>query len=133
MKKELQRILWVLLIRTVRKQHQSMLHLSRIKAATYYVQGVRSARLGLLGYLGLCFLRLLFGAGFLLLHAGLFLYLPWDLKTKGFWLLVLGGAYLLIAVLALAFLLSQRMWMRVSGADQAVHRAVSNQALRAKG
>lgn len=126
MNRRFHRLIWLLLLRMVRRQRDSIIHLTRIKTAIYYVKGIQSARLALVGYLGLCLLRLIFGAGFVLVHAGLFLYLPGDMRTKGKWIMVLGGIYLLISIIVFAVLLSQRIWMRVSGANKAVMRAVDN-------
>lgn len=126
MNRRFHRIIWLLLLRMVRRQRDSIIHLTRIKTAIYYVKSIQSARCALIGYLSLCLLRLIFGAGFVLVHAGLFLYLPGEMRTKGKWLMIVGGIYLLITIIVFAVILSQRMWMRVSGANKAVIRAVEN-------
>jgi len=122
-------VLWLLLLRMVRQQQRSALHTVRIKTATYYVKGVQVARRSLMGYLGLCMLRYLLGFGFLLLHFGLLLYLPWTLKEKGLLLLILSGSYMLIASVAFSVLLSQRTWMKVTAAGQVMTRAVQNRPM----
>jgi len=116
----------------VRRQQRSAMHIARIKTATYYVRGVQAVRRGLMGYLGLCVLRYLLGFGFLLLHVGLLLYLPWTLKEKGLFLIVLSAIYMLIAGVAFSVLLAQRTWMKTTAADQMVIRAVQNRPMRKK-
>ena len=128
-RKKTHRVLWLLLLRLMQPEQLRAVHIARIKAATYYVKAVQTARSGLMGYLGLCLLRYVMGFGFLLLHAGLALYLPWTLQEKGLLFLILGGSYMLITGIAFMILLAQRTWMKVSSADEAVIRAVQNRSM----
>jgi len=132
MKKAFGRLLWLMLLRLLRRERRSAVHLGRIKVATCYVKGVQAARWGVMGYLGLCLMRFALGFGFLLLHAGLVLYLPWSVRDKGLLLLILGGLYTAFAGVAFAALLSQRTWMKATRADEVVDRAVRNRPLRDK-
>jgi len=123
------RLLWLLILRLVRRQQRNAVHMARIKTATYYVKGVQAARLSLMAYLGLCMLRFTLGFGFVLLHAGLLVYLPWSAKQKGLLLMGLGGFYAVAGMIVFAALLSQRTWMKATRADEAVARAVRNRPL----
>lgn len=122
-------LLLKLLVRIARGKQRAMLHLTRIKFATCYVKSVRTVRMMFLAYLGVTLFCLLLGCGFILLHVGLFYHLTWSVPAKGLLLLALGGVYLLIAITALAFLTSERLWMRASRADKAVQRAVSDKPI----
>ena len=133
MKKELQQMLWNIFLRLARSKQKDMAHLARIRAAIFYVKGVKAMRLTFLGYLGLSLLCLLLGSGFILLHIGLFFYLPWTIAAKGLLLLVLGALYLAIGAIALAVLSSEGLWMRLTQADRAVGRAVQNRPLCSRG
>ncbi len=128
-RKKTHHVLWLLLLRLMQPEQLRAVHIARIKAATYYVKAVQAARGGLMGYLGLCLLRYVMGFGFLLVHAGLALYLPWTLQEKGLLFLILGGSYMLITGIAFMILLAQRTWMKVSSADEAVVRAVQNRSM----
>jgi hypothetical protein len=96
----------------------------RIRATFAYVKTLQVARQGIMGLLGLSFLLLLVNCGLLVFHIGLFFYLPWSLQDKGLLLMILGGSYVLLTLLGCAFALSQRRWMRKTGADKAVRNAL---------
>ncbi len=128
-RKKTRHVLGLLLLRLMQPEQLRAVHIARIKAATYYVKAVQGVRSGLIGYLGLCLLRYVMGFGFLLLHLGLALYLPWTVKDKGLLFLILGGSYMLITGIVFMILLAQRTWMKISSADEAVDRAVQNRSM----
>ena len=131
MKNKSGRLIWRLLLWLARGERRNAVRLGRIKVATCYVKGVQAARRGLLSYLGLCLMRFALGFGFLLLHAGLLLYLPWSTREKGVLLLILGGIYIAAGAVALTLFLSQRAWMKATRADEIVERAPRNESRRA--
>lgn len=101
-----------------------VLHLLRIEAAARMVRVVRMARLLFLGWLALCLLAVLVVAGLVLAHVGLYLLLPFP--ANAITLLALGVFYLLLAGLVLAWAMSERTWLRVSGAGKRVDSALGN-------
>ena len=105
----------------------------RIKAATGYVKGVRAARTAVLAYVGFCLLVALLAAGFILFHVGLYVRLAWEPADKALLMMVMGGVYMAIPAIGFAILASQRLWMRATGADEAVRRALRNRPLCGSG
>jgi len=57
-------------------------------------------------------------AGFLLIHVGLFLYLPWSVPTKALILVVLGLIYLVVPLIFILRICSRRTWLKLSRADE---------------
>ena len=66
-------------------------------------------------------------AGILLVHAGLFILLPWTLEAKAVLGMALGLAYVLIGIVVLRAAMDERMWMEKSGVagmlDEAIGRS----------
>ncbi len=111
------------------RYRRSSLDLARIEGAICYVKGVRHARRAfLVGVAALGGLGLL-AAGFVILHAGLFLLLflafgaGWVLAAT---LLILGVLYTLVPLAVLRRLCSQGAWMRFFKADRVVRQAVKD-------
>ena len=90
----------------------------KVEAATRYVAGVRKARRGFIALIGSFLLLLLMMSGFLLIHVALFMWLPWALPLKALLLLGLGLIYLLIGLLAVLAVCSERAWMKFTKVDQ---------------
>ena len=70
------------------------LQLLEIETAKCYLHGVQIARMSALGLMGLGLVIGLIGLGALLLHAGLFLLLPWTVATKAVLGMALGLVYM---------------------------------------
>lgn len=100
----------------------------KIRAAVWYVKGVAGARVAFMSYVALLALLLLGAAGFILLHVGLFIVLPLSLRVKGLLFLALGAVYLLVPLLALRRLCSQKTWMDFTRADDLVARVTGTDA-----
>lgn len=99
--------------------------LLRIEAARTYLRGVQAARQSVGGLILIGLLISLVLTGALLLHAGLFLLLPWSLKARAVLALGLGLAYLLGGGLALRAALCERAWLERSGAAALLERALN--------
>jgi len=124
MTKTSDKVLWMMIYQLLRSQQRSVLRPLRIRATLMYVKGVRAARWTAFGLVGLCLLYIFLFGGFLLFHVGLFFYLPWTAAEKGCLFMGLGGGYVALTLLILAFALSQKRWMRMTGADKAVLEAL---------
>ena len=68
--------------------------------------------------------KLFLFAGFAIFHAGLFFYLDVGESEKGEIFMILGGVYFLLMVLGIFMALSQKRWMKMTGADKAVMKAI---------
>lgn len=89
----------------------------KIQAAIWYVKGVAQARRIAVRIVAVVAALLLAMVGFVILHVGLFLWLPVSVATKGMLLAVLGLIYLVVAGLVIRALLSEESWLRSSGAS----------------
>lgn len=118
------KVMWLLIYRMLRREQRSLSRPLRIKMTMMYVKAVQAARSSVMALIGLCILSSFLFGGFLLFHLGLFLYLPWDTAEKGELFMWLGGGYFLLSLLFCAGVLSQRRWMRMTGADDAVRKAL---------
>ncbi|MBK7142091.1 MAG: hypothetical protein IPH75_08430 [bacterium] len=89
----------------------------KVRAAIYYLEGVKSARQILILICLLVFVITLIGAGLVLIPLALLLFMPWAPETKAIVGLVIGFLYLLIPSVALISLLSEKRWMKLTGAN----------------
>lgn len=93
------------------------LRLLKIRAAIYYLEGIKTARQVLILLCMLIFVITLIGAGLVLIPVALLLFMPWQPETKAIVGLVIGIIYLLIPAIALLFLLSEKRWMKLTGTN----------------
>lgn len=93
------------------------LRLLKIRAAIYYLEGIKTARQVLILLCTLIFVITLIGAGLVLIPLALLLFMPWQPETKAIVGLVIGFIYLLIPAIALLFLLSEKRWMKLTGTN----------------
>jgi uncharacterized membrane protein HdeD (DUF308 family) len=63
-----------------------------------------------------------FGAA--LLHAGLFILLPWSLQTKAILGMILGLVYVIAGAVAIRAALNEKTWMDKSGAGRMLEEAI---------
>jgi hypothetical protein len=118
----LTKFLTLLFLGWVRNYHKNTINLMKIEGAGYYVKGVGEARKIFLGHVLLNCVLFLLLSGFLLMHAGLFLYLDWPIRTKSLLFLGLGVVYFLVALGVILRFCSQKKWMEFSGAGDMVAR-----------
>jgi hypothetical protein len=100
------------------------LKLLKLRAAIYYLEGVKGARRILILVCLLVFVITLIGAGLVIIPLALLLFMPWEPTTKAIVGIVIGAIYLLVPVVALIPLLSQKRWMRVTGATEVLRKLV---------
>jgi len=98
----------------VNYQHLSI-RMLKIEAAKSYLHGVRLVRLSAIGLMQVVFVVGLIGGGVLLLHAGVFILLPWTVKAKAILGLVMGTAYVVTGVLLLRVAMDEKTWLQKSG------------------
>ena len=92
--------------------------LLRIEAAKAYLRGVQVARLSAIGVMGLGLVIALICVGVLLLHAGLFILLPWTVEAKAILGMFLGLTYVVVGVIVLRAAMDEKTWMDKSGATE---------------
>lgn len=99
------------------------IELLRIEAAKWYLRGLQMTRLSALGLMGMGLVITLIGVGLLLLHAGLFILLPWTVEAKALLGVGLGLVYVVVGAIALRLAMDEKMWMEKSGATRMVEEA----------
>ena len=93
-----------------------LLKLLKLEAAICYLQGIKCAhRMVVLTCLLVCAITLI-GAGMVLVPLALLLFAPWEPVTKVIVGVCIGAAYLIVPAVALILLLSEKRWMRLTGA-----------------
>ena len=98
------------------------LKMLKIRAAIYYLEGVKSAHHILIITCLLVFMITLLGAGLVLIPLALFFFMPWEPVTKGMVGIIIGMIYLLVAVVTLFSLLSEKRWRRLTGANDVLRK-----------
>ena len=94
----------------------------KLRAAIYYLEGVKGAHRILILVCVLVFVITLIGAGLVMVPMALLLFMPWDPVTKAVVGIVIGAVYLLVPAVALISLLSEKRWMRLTGANEILRR-----------
>jgi len=96
----------------------------RVQGALAYVKLIKGTRRMtiLLCVLVLC--AIVLGCGFLLVPVALCLFMPWTGETKAIVAGSVGVAYILIPLIVMLTLFSERRWLRVSKADKLVRAAL---------
>ncbi|MDF3130981.1 phage holin family protein [Kiritimatiellaeota bacterium B1221] len=108
----------------LRSQQTGLTQPLRIRMAIAKVEAVKIVRGSVMGIFLLSLFYLFLFTGFVLFHVGLFFYLDWTVVDKGALFMIIGAVYFLLMILGMMMGLSQRRWMRKSGADKAVYNAL---------
>ena len=99
------------------------LDLFKIQAAAAYVKGVQAVRRWWIGAILLAIVLLLLMVGFVMVHVGFFLWMPWCLVTKAIILLVLGLVYMGLALVVIFKICSEKAWLESSQANKLIEEA----------
>jgi len=94
----------------------------KIKAATFYLEGVKGARRVVILLCLLVFVITLIGAGFVLIPLALLFFAPWEPQTKAIVGIAIGAVYLLAPLVVMFMVLTEKRWMAVTGAQHFVKK-----------
>jgi len=94
----------------------------KLRAAIYYLEGVKGAHRILILVCVLVFVITLIGAGLVMVPLALLLFMPWEPTTKAVVGIVIGAVYLMVPAAALISLLSEKRWMRLTGATEVLRK-----------
>ena len=114
-------MLATLAIKLLNDYRNVSLQLLKIEATKCYLQGMLMARLSALGLMRMGLFIALIGVGVLIFHAGLFMLLPWSVETRAILGMCLGLIYALLGAVALHRSMSEKKWMKKSGAADMLH------------
>jgi hypothetical protein len=101
-----------------------LLKMLDLQAAIYYVEGVKGAHRILILISQLVFVITMICAGLVMIPLALLIFMPWEPTTKAVVGIVIGAIYLLVPAVALISLLSEKRWMRLTGASKALRKVV---------
>jgi len=107
----------------IKSYRRLSIDLLKIQAAMAYVKGVQTMRRWWIGALLLASVLLFLAAGFVIIHVGFFLWVPWAPATKGVILLCLGLIYMGLALAVIFKLCSEKAWMEGSQANKLIEQA----------
>ncbi|MCX7009010.1 MAG: hypothetical protein NTY53_17475 [Kiritimatiellaeota bacterium] len=99
--------------------------LLKIEATKAYLRGVQLARQSALGVLGMGLMIGLICVGLVLIHAALFILLPWTLQAKAILGLGLGLVYVILGGVVLRAAMDEGVWMDKSGATAMLKEATA--------
>ncbi len=88
----------------------------KLRVAICYLEGVKRAHRIVLLAGAIVFVITLAGAGILLVPLALLLFAPWEPATKAMVGISIGAVLVLVPAVALTMLLSEKRWMRLTGA-----------------
>jgi hypothetical protein len=92
----------------------------KIEAAILYLKALKGIRRFVIAAMLLFFFVVVFGCGFLLIPIALLLFMPWDPQTKAIVGICIGAAYVLIPVIVISMLLSEKRWVKWSGVEKLI-------------
>lgn len=101
---------------------EPVLRMFKVQAAIFYLEGIKGVRRVILQMVLLVFLITLIGAGLVLVPLALLLFMPWSPQTKAIVGLLIGLLYLLVPLVALIPLLSEKRWMKITGAQDVLKK-----------
>jgi hypothetical protein len=101
------------------------IQLLKIESAKSYLHGVRMVRLSAIGLMRMGLVIGLICVGVVLFHAGLFILLPWSVKTKALLGMLLGLSYAVVGYVALRASMDEKTWLEQSGAAKMLEEANS--------
>jgi O-antigen/teichoic acid export membrane protein len=96
----------------------------KLRVAIYYLEGVKGAHRILILTCLTVFMITLIGASLVMIPVSLLFFMPWEPITKAVVGIVIGAIYLIIAVITLISLLSEKRWMRLTGANDVLRKLV---------
>jgi hypothetical protein len=100
----------------------------KLQGAIAYLKLVRGTRRAAMLFCLLILCIIVLGCGFLLVPVALCLFMPWAPETRAIVAASIGAAYIIIPVIVVLVLFSEKRWMKASGAAKLVKAALRKQA-----
>jgi hypothetical protein len=101
---------------------RTIVDLLKIEAAIAYLKVLQGTRRFVMVVMLLFFFVVVLGCGFLLIPIALLLFMPWDPQTKAIVGICIGAAYVLIPIIVISVLLSEKRWIRWSGVGRLIRQ-----------
>jgi hypothetical protein len=101
---------------------RTTIDLLKIEAAIAYLKALKGVRRFIIVAMLLFFSVVVLGCGFLLIPVALLLFMPWDPQTKAIVGICIGAAYILVPIIAISVLLSEKRWVKWSGIEKLIRQ-----------
>jgi len=115
---------WELLKQLIGQKIETSVALFKIDAAITYLNIIKGTRRMAMLFCLMVLGVVVLACGFLLIPVALCLFMPWTPQTRVIVAASFGSAYILIPLIVVMTLLSQKRWMRASRADKLLHAAL---------
>lgn len=102
---------------------QTIIALLKIETAIVCLKALKGARRFFIVATLLVFFVVVLGCGFLLIPVALLLFMPWAPETKAIVGICIGAAYVVIPIIVITMLLSEKRWVRWSGVGKLIRQA----------
>lgn len=110
------------------RRGQRAMNTIRARGLQTYLKTIQAIRVSGIGLIGLFIMLQLMAMGlFVFTGAAIFL-TGWDTETKLWIILGIGGFVFIFALFTLCFLLSERLWYKLSGAEKLVQDTIQKVA-----
>jgi hypothetical protein len=96
----------------------------KIRAAIIYLNVIKRTRLLVMLVCVLILCVIVLACGFLLIPIALCLFMPWPAETKALVAAIFGAAYIIVPVVVVMILFSQKRWMKATMADKLLKEAL---------
>jgi hypothetical protein len=101
---------------------RTTIDLLKIEAAIAYLKALKGVRRFIIVAMLLFFSVVVLGCGFLLIPVALLLFMPWDSQTKAIVGICIGAAYVLVPIIVISVLLSEKRWVKWSGIEKLIRQ-----------
>jgi hypothetical protein len=101
---------------------RTIVDLLKIEAAIAYLKMLQGTRRFVIVTMLLFFFVVVLGCGFLLIPIALLLFMPWAPETKAIVGICIGAAYVVIPIIVISMLLSEKRWIRWSGVGKLIRQ-----------
>jgi hypothetical protein len=101
---------------------RTIVDLLKIEAAIAYLKVLQGTRRFVMVVMLLFFFVVVLGCGFLLIPIALLLFMPWAPETKAIVSICIGAAYVVIPIIVISMLLSEKRWVKWSGVGKLIRQ-----------
>ena len=101
---------------------RTIIDLLKIEAAVAYLKVLKGTRRFVIVTMLLFFFVVVLGCGFLLIPIALLLFMPWAPETKAIVGICIGAAYVVIPIIVISMLLSEKRWVKWSGVGKLIRQ-----------
>jgi hypothetical protein len=100
---------------------KASMDLAHLKMSLFYLKGIKSSRLLVVGVLVMGVCLVLLASGLILFHATLFLFTPWSDQTKMIIGFIFAAIYLLIPSIVFSYVVDPEKWLKICQADNLIN------------